>query len=258
MNCSYSNSTGLEQVTKVLETKLDSLLVAGVLLLGGLCSPFIASLPAYSQFNKVGKGIDYDPAVYYSAYKALDQGYPRHALSLLDNLSSKPKKASVFALRSRCYEQLEDLPNALADIQKALVVEPNNLDYNLAYARILDKSGKPDQALDQCTKSIQKHSGDYQAWLLKAQMLLRKGCSEDAAEHADKAALLTQRVDVKLVQADCYLALKERAKSILLLQEAATLCRSNQMTSEPVYSEINTRLLQLGVEGVIIPIGPIR
>lgn len=239
-------------MTPRVKTKPHSLIVTCVLLIGSFCSLNIASFPAYSQSNKVGVTVDTDPAVYYMALKLLHQGHPSNALSLLDNLKSHPQRSSVFALRSRCYEQLQDLPNALANIQKALAVEPNSLDYNLAYVRILDKSGKPDQALDQCTKTIQKHSGNYQTWLLKAQMLLRKGCPEDAAEYADKAAMLAQRrIDIKLVQADCYLALKDNAKSITLLQEAANICRSNQLTNEPVYSEINTRLLKLGVEGVI-------
>ncbi len=55
------------------------------------------------------------------------------SLTIIGNLiSAKPKEANLYALRSTYYFAQNDIEKALADIEKALRLDPNNTNYKLA------------------------------------------------------------------------------------------------------------------------------
>ncbi len=130
---------------------------------------------------------------------ALNLGYreewDKSFLELQVALKAKPLNSIYhYNLGSLYYNSQQHYSEALSEFRRALEIQPNNEDYNLAVATTLDALGELDAAEAEFSKIIRKYPDMARAYYGRAETLRRRGETERARLDAEKALTLDPKL----------------------------------------------------------------
>ena len=93
-------------------------------------------------------------------------GRPAEALESDNNaIRLGPKSDRKYFSRAKSYRALHQYRNALADYDRALDEDPDDGDYHMGRGEMLDKLGRPHNALKAFTNALDAAERDYKHWL---------------------------------------------------------------------------------------------
>src|SRR5205085_10548577 len=119
-------------------------------------------------------------------------GARRECASILDNSAADPRnKAGAHLVLAACSQQAADDASALAHVQSALALTPEDPLACYALAELLEKSGDKPGAIESVRCAIERNAGFVQAWNYLGILLGESG--DDAG--AEQAFGETVRLD---------------------------------------------------------------
>lgn len=128
------------------------------------------------------------------AMRRRDAGQTRPAIRDMNVYEHLKGDAALTDLFYYQREQLEAssrmLPQALADIAKAIELRPDQALYHAEHAVLLYRAGEPAQAIEACTKTLELDPAFTDAHRIWGICLLEQGKKAEAKEHLQKAVEL--------------------------------------------------------------------
>jgi tetratricopeptide (TPR) repeat protein len=143
-----------------------------------------------------------------------------------------PTSAAAWALRGRCFRQLNQPDQALADLHHGLEFEPNNSEILLDVATVYRQRGMPERSLTAILRLMDSYPPGEEpqnALVLQGVTLLDLGRPQQACECL---TLATQRgapsADGMYYLAKAYMAAGDATKATATAQQALALNASHQ------------------------------
>jgi predicted Zn-dependent protease len=124
----------------------------------------------------------------------VDRATPWVALALKD----EPDDSNVLALAARHARDSGDLAEASRRAQRAIAIDPDNLEARLVRSKLNLAGGDAARALEDLVAATAAHPGHPLAWLMRSQAESRLGRPEDAARSVERyraAELRVKRMD---------------------------------------------------------------
>lgn len=116
-----------------------------------------------------------------------DLGDTQKAVDVLRNLPEDDQTARTEYQLGQTFDQLRDNASAVAAYQKALALQPDNVDVEKALAHDLMASNKPDQALAIYKDIVESDPNDSDAWGAMGRIEINDGDFEEAQTAVRKA-----------------------------------------------------------------------
>jgi tetratricopeptide (TPR) repeat protein len=152
--------------------------------------------------------------------KALGDGDNHDAGTAANNNSAEPKTASDYALRGEAHLSRDEVKAAVADLDKAIQMAPDQATYyaTRARARVADK--QPDAALTDLDKSLSLDPKNVDALLLRAELrLMRKDRTGATADVTAASALAPAGSTQARSVASLYVQIGQPAAALPILDE---------------------------------------
>lgn len=103
-------------------------------------------------------------------------GNTHQAMQAFRQLAERqPKDAAPLMRLALAHLAAKDVPGALAQLNKAVALEPGNMDAHLQLASLLARTGKGDQALASARAAQQASPADPTGWMLEGDLRTAKG-----------------------------------------------------------------------------------
>lgn len=110
--------------------------------------------------------------------------------SLKQALAFSPENVPLILLLGRAYLDGFHLEEARAHFDRALALEPSNVDARVGVAQILDLNGRTSEAILRLEQVCAEAPNYAPAWLLRSKMALNEGDARAARAHYDRAVSL--------------------------------------------------------------------
>ncbi len=143
-------------------------------------------------------------------------------------LQNATRRAELYSMRSDVFARQGDIESAERDIKSAIKADPEDTDYQVAYARILTAMGKPSLALEKM-EAAAKNIDDpgLEELLLRSHLRLINGELEEARKDAlratkdfeDEAFAFVQLAQIQLSDGQIDAALKSAERAVELDDE---------------------------------------
>lgn len=153
--------------------------------------------------------------IFFEANKAKQHGDVRRAMELFEQVTAVDAKnaASYFEL-SQLYDDDRKIDKAEANIKKAVAIDKDNKWYAIAYAAILAKQNKYEEAGDVSAALADREKSDA-AIAAQAAEYYEKAKKYDAAlKYIDKALVLGSDDELQMQKVNIYIAMKQVDKAI--------------------------------------------
>ena len=215
------------------------------LLLGRLYTLNHDSAHAEEQFKAAQKiDPDSEDVVLNIAGLYSEQGDNKRAVQVLTALPDDDQTAKTLYALGQTYDQMKDTKNALAAYQKAMDLEPDNLDVERALAQAQLTDGQDDAALKSFKDVAAGDPSDAQSLLRIAEIERRQGKYDDALATLKKAKdLVSDSLEINFNEALTYDALGQYDQSTQILEKLVT--DSEHVTGQYTDGEKNNRAIFL-------------
>ena len=215
------------------------------LLLGRLYTLNHDSAHAEEQFKAAQKiDPDSEDVVLNIAGLYSEQGDNKRAVQVLTALPDDDQTAKTLYALGQTYDQMKDTKNALAAYQKAMDLEPDNLDVERALAQAQLTDGQDDAALKSFKDVAAGDPSDAQSLLRIAEIQRRQGKYDDALATLKKAKdLVSDSLEINFNEALTYDALGQYDQSTQILEKLVT--DSEHVTGQYTDGEKNNRAIFL-------------
>lgn len=105
-------------------------------------------------------------------------------------LEEKPRMLELREDRAACYIELKQYDKALQDYEYLLMLQPDDDQYRLLHAMMLDNAGRQLDAIDELDTLLERHPDYAEAYLLRAGAYTALGNKGYARRDLDKAVVL--------------------------------------------------------------------
>lgn len=233
----------IDEYAKIVELEPDS--TENRLLLGRLYTLNHDSVHAEEQFKAAQKiDPDSEDVVLNIAGLYSEQGDNKRAIQVLSALPEEDQTPKTLYALGQTYDQMKDSKSALAAYQKALGLDPDNLDVERALAQSQMDNGQEDAALKSFQDVAAGDTSDARALLRIAEIQRRRGRYEDALAALKKAKELdSDSLEVSFNQALTYDALGQYDQATQILEKLVT--DSEHVTGQYTDGEKNNRSIFL-------------
>jgi tetratricopeptide (TPR) repeat protein len=215
------------------------------LMLGRLYTLNRDSVHAEEQFKAAQKiDPDSEDVVLNIAGLYSEQGDNNRAVQILKALPDDDQTAKTLFALGQTYDQMKDTKNALIAYQKALELDPDNLDVERALAQDQLAAGQDDAALKSFQDVAAGDPSDAQSLLRIAEIERRRGRYEDALNTLKKAKELdSDSLEINFNQALTYDALGQYDQATQILEKL--VADSEHVTGQYTDGEKNNRSIFL-------------
>jgi tetratricopeptide (TPR) repeat protein len=215
------------------------------LLLGRLYTLNHDSAHAEEQFKAAQKiDPDSEDVVLNIAGLYSEQGDNKRAVQVLTALPDDDQTAKTLYALGQTYDQMKDTKNALAAYQKAIDLEPDNLDVERALAQAQLTDGQDDAALKSFKDVAAGDPSDAQSLLRISEIERRQGKYDDALATLKKAKdLVSDSLEINFNEALTYDALGQYDQATQILEKLVT--DSEHVTGQYTDGEKNNRAIFL-------------
>jgi tetratricopeptide (TPR) repeat protein len=215
------------------------------LLLGRLYTLNHDSVHAEEQFKAAQKiDPDSEDVVLNIAGLYSEQGDNKRAIQVLTALPDDDQTAKTLYALGQTYDQMKDTKNALAAYQKAMDIEPDNLDVERALAQAQLADGQDDAALKSFKDVAAGDPSDAQSLLRIAEIERRQGKYDDSLATLKKAKdLVSDSLEINFNEALTYDALGQYDQAAQILDKLVS--DSEHVTGQYTDGEKNNRAIFL-------------
>jgi len=148
-----------------------------------------------------------------------EQGDYDQAIDLLKKLPEGELDPQLLAILASAYIQTHDFDNAVANYEKALAQDPDNMQLRRAYAEALMDDAKPAAARTELQKILAANPEDGVTYLRLAQLDRQEGRFDQARDELEHArTLMPDNLEVPYQQAQLEDLLGNQDKAIEILQ----------------------------------------
>lgn len=146
-------------------------------------------------------------------------------------LKDHAKHAETWFKRGRAYEEMGQLPQAISDLQEAIKLEPDRLEYLMQLGILYFKQEEFATAAFFMEKALAVKSNHSEAYLIRGRALQQAGKIQDAMESYDNAIRYNRNAsDAYLYRGMLKVALRQEKSACADFEKAAALKNPNAQT----------------------------